>query len=261
MRPIHQLNRVVVVRTILGMFLLALALAPCAQAGIIRDGKLVFDPYTKNHDPLNLLFMGGRAISDQECTNLNQSGRKYISPACVAFLHRLTWRQGPGSFGGRMDSRICNGKDTAYFYSEAGTRIAQLNPRSVSTSASCRRQWHVRLWDDEDVHNDLHDAGEWTLGMIYRETRCAVPHPGSNCYGSGSHKPLGDWEDAEDTEVYQMGKSTNGEPALCTYPDWRVIPGQRPAKNRGRYSDGKMSRISAQRIDPNAPQGHKCEGA
>jgi hypothetical protein len=226
----------------------------------------VFSPYTaQNKDPINLLFAGGGVHADDasQCTNLNQSGRRYITPACVVTLHDLAWRQGPGSTGGHMKPRMCNGHDTETFYPQPGSSITQRNPVSVSTSSSCRNQWHLRLWSDADV-NDQYTNGEWTVGVIYREKRCALAlRDTDNCYGKGSHQIAENWETSEKTEIYQMGTSTNGEPAYCTYPDYRVVPGQRPGKDgnyRGRLNDGRISRISAQRILGSAPRGRKCVG-
>lgn len=249
-------------------YALLLLVAQPAGAVLVHNGRFVFSAYTtQNHDPVNLLFTGGKSLNDGDraCTNPNQSGRKFISPDCVVHMHRTAWRQGPGRVGGRMEPRMCNGRDVERFYPPSGGYVLQTNPRSVSTSTSCRNQWHVRLWSDNDI-NDQFTNGQWTIGVIYREARCvyAPPRTGYNCYGPGSHKVSEDWQDSEDSEIFEMGTSTDGEPAYCTYPNYRVVPGQRPGKDgryRGRINDGRISRISPQRINSTAPRGRKCVGA
>jgi hypothetical protein len=245
-----------IVFVMLGASVVACATAAPAPAALIRHGHFVFKGYTKNHDPINLLLRGGSNLPDQ-CINLNLSGQRNYSPSCWEYLHARDRKKddprGPIG-GGRMIRRAyCNGRDTAYFYRPNGGLLGEVNPLSDSTSDICKNQFHVRMWDDHVVNEDAHEQGQWSIGVIYWEKRCL------SCVGTGSHK-ASRWETAEDTERYQMGRSTDGEPAQCTYPDYRVVTDQKPGKYRGWYNSGKISRVSAQAINSSAPAGHKCDG-
>jgi hypothetical protein len=109
------------------------------------------------------------------------------------------------------------------------------------------------MWDDTLI-NDSFTDGAWSVGVMYHERRCFF------CAGKGSHRIDLDWETAEWVLTYQLGKSTAGEPAQCTFPDWRPVSGQKPGKWRGFYNSGYITRISVGIIDTSKPAGHRCDG-
>lgn len=238
--------------TLLTAVLFALSALP-ARAVLKQGGRFVFSSYTKNNDPGNLLLYGGQRNQPDACVNLN---RRQVArtPACWGFINTSSWRKGQPMVSPAIG---CNGKDTLTFRG-----APQVNPRSQSTHPRCATQYHNRQWDDTLI-NELPSDGEFSVGTIYHERRCEVPgKPGNkNCYGTGSHKIDLDWETAEVAEWIQVLKSTEGEARFCVFPDWRVVPGQRPGKHRGQYNNGRITRVSVQRINDAEAPSRRCAGA
>lgn len=222
-----------------------------ANAAVKQNGRFVFSSYTKNYDPVNLLLYGGQRNQPDACVNLNRNSVAR-TPACWRFINSASWRKR------RMHVLICNGRDTLTFRGNA----KQVNPSSQSTSLKCATQYHNRQWDDSLVNESPKD-GEFSVGTIYHEKRCELPgRPGNqNCYGSGSHRIDFDWETAEVAEWLQVLKSTEGESRFCVFPDWRVLPGQRPGKHRGFYNNGRITRVSIQQVNDSEAPNKRCAGA
>lgn len=243
---------------VLAVACLLVARTGTANAELTRDGEFVFLPYTQNNDPVNLLLSGGQGRVPTECYNFNQN-RADRSLTCWRHINDTAWRRKST----RLQSRRCNGRDTLQFAPEPGQRVPVRNQRSDSTSTTCRTQYHVRQWNDAAINESPLDAGEWSVGTVYHETRCGLPAPwvGGNCYGKGSHRIDQDWETAENTVWYHLTKSTDGETSYCVFPDWRAFPNQTPGKHRGWYSNGRITRISVSMIDASDPPSSRCEGA
>ncbi len=86
-----------------------------------------------------------------------------------------------------MRKRFCNGSDTARFI--RGQRRVRRN--NTSTSLTCRRQWHFRIWGDYAVNS----RREWSIGVVYRETRPSF---------SRGHRINQAWESSEEILTFEM---------------------------------------------------------
>lgn len=226
-------------------------LVSSAHANVTEGGRFTFSSYTKNKDPINILFFGGTPRSDDDeggCSNLNQSGRPYRTPRCFSYIARTRWKQ----TGVEFKPRVCNGKDTLAFRVPDGGIRYRTNDVSNSTSKTCKTQYHLRIWGDSYVNDSPLREGQFSVGMAYHETRPALKR---------GHKIDMSWEAAENALVRQLGRSTRGEPAQCTYSDYRPMDRQRPGKWRGWYTDGRVSKVSVQAINGSAPPGQKCRNA
>ena len=116
----------------------------------------------------------------------------------------------------------------------------------MSTSTTCRRQFHIRVWDDV-THGHENGHHNWDVGAIHHETRP---------WNEGGHDIDWDWESAENVMIEQMGARQDNEDRHCTYPDYYPLPGSGPGKIRGFYTNGRVSRVSFQHIE----QADGCRG-
>lgn len=224
----------------LGLFT-AMAVAPTAQAVLKENGRFVFDPYTyKNRDPVNVIFLGGRG---SDCiTNVGNGQDR--SPYCFRKIVQQAWRANGG-----MGSRRCNGRDDLRFVT-GGQRKVRTNELSTSTSLTCKRQYHLRMWGDYAVN--VHQL--WTVGVMYRENRGALT------FGKGSHRINQAWESSEEILTFEMATRTSqdrAEKRYCKVDDWRPVSGQSPGRYRGWINNGRISRISGQEVDSDTG----CRGA
>lgn len=221
--------------------LVALSAAPAAQAVLKQNGRFVFDPYTfKNHDPVNVVFLGGYGNDCQ----VNVGNGQDRSPYCFRKVVQSAWRA-----NGTMQTRACNGHDDLRFV-VSGQPQVRTNELSTSTSGICKRQYHLRMWGDYAVN----PTNEWTVGVMYRENR------GFFRFGKGSHHINQAWESSEEVLTWEMATRTSQDPnekRYCKVDDWRPVSGQSPGRTpgqerryRGWLNNGWISRISGQEVDP-----------
>jgi len=199
----------------------ALMLPGSAQAVLKENGRFVFEPYTKNNDPVNILLFGGKF-------NKCDGGRR--DPGCFAAIVSLTWRA-----NGDMDTRFCNGRDGLTFR-RGRERPVRRNDTSTSTSTTCRRQYHARYWGDSLINVNR----EWSVGVVYRETRGTF---------QGGHDINQAWESSEEILAFEARTQSAGEIRQCKVDDWRPVAGQRPGRHRGWINNGRITRISSQAYD------------
>lgn len=240
---------------LIALSILAVLASPAAPAfADVRDsrGRFLFAPQTNNRDPVNLIQIGGApnsAADDEHC--YFSDFRIARTPRCFKQHLQDAWKRG------EMKERNfppCNGKDSLRF---RGTpqRIDQ-NNRDLSTHPTCKTQYNLRIWDDDAVNNPY---GEWSVAVVYHETRGFC----SFCDGEtqGDHIVDQDWDTAENTALYELAKSTDGEERYCVQQDYRPVPGQFIGRDKnGNYNDGRISRVSIGEPDESAPYGDRCDG-
>ena len=231
-------------------------LAPTADAAV-RDsrGRFLFEPLTNNHDPVNLIQIGGvpgpRQGTDEHCRF--GDGRIARTPRCFAAHAGEAWKR--GEMKERNIPVGCNGKDSVRFRSRPPR--SDQNNRSTSTHPTCKTQFNLRMWDDDAVNDPY---GEWSLGVIYHETRgfcsfCDFPIPETQ----GDHVVDEDWETTENVALWEFSHSTDGEQRYCVQHDYRPVPGQFIGRDeRGLFNNGRISRISVSTPDEDAPNGREC---
>jgi hypothetical protein len=236
------------------MVLLAATLVPVvtpgtASANLTNNGKFVFYGQIQEGDPLNLLWFGGIDYSEfgggapfyEDCNHDPKSAK------CVTAHARDTWKRGFMSVKHFPPGIDCNGglsNGAARFYRASGASTGWVHPQgNVSTSDTCKRQFHMRVWDDSG-HG--HGVRVWDVAGIHHEDRGAfcTSQPIKTC--NVVHRIDMGWETVENIAVEQFGHRQNAEPSLCTYPDYYPLHGTGPGNIHGWYSNGRISRISFQ---------------
>lgn len=223
--------------TVIAVALACVAAAP-AQADLKQDGRFVFAPYTGNDDPVSALLFGGLGSF---CPSRLHPGVER-SPYCLRNMIQASWRA-----NGEIRHRFCNrGGDTLRFRNRDArqTRRADLE---ISTSGTCRRQYHVRMWGDYFVNA----RREWTVATVHRETRP---------WWRLGHDINMHWESAEEVLAMELRRRSTDDPderRFCVKEDWRPVSGQRPGRHRGWINNGRITRISSQQPDPETG----CRGA
>jgi hypothetical protein len=222
------------------------ATAAPAGADLTHNGKFVFKGHIDKGDPVNLVFTGGvQPRGYGECDNTADQPHEAKGPDCVVKLVEVAWKRGG------MGERLCDGGANLVFYKEGGGTVNPESDKSLTTSFTCKKEFHMRIWTD--THHG-HVTHMFAVGAIHHENRCFVP-------GCGHHIDM-NWETVEDIAVTQLGASQEGEPSQCTQPDYYPLAGsQPPGKTKSHYKTGRPSRISFQRIDHSQPSGRKCRGA
>lgn len=208
------------------------AAAP-AEAKLKEFGRWVFtgadyndEGLSDKNDPMTLLWKGGKWTDG--------SRRERISR--IEEILNTDWTNGD------MQRHPClEGKHLGYYrapsYTPDGTDL------NMSTSDTCDNQWHTRTWNDREINDNY----QWAVGGIHRETRCFVP---AACH----HEHSFSFETAEDKAIKALSRH-------CSVADWKALPGSGTRKRDNIYSNGRISRISMQRVDHSKPSGHKCDGA
>lgn len=214
---------------------LAGVLASSAAADLTHNGRFVFRPTINHGDPVNILFHGGQ---DPDI-HLNCDEDKRRSSECVAIHTRVDWKRGA------MAGRVCSGSGRLTFRKGSGT-ASDTQDESLSTSGTCKRQFHIRVWDDV-THGHENGNHNWDVGAIHHENRP---------WNEGGHDIDWDWESAENVMIEQMGARQESEDRHCTYPDYYPLPGSGPGKIRNFYTNGRISRVSFQHIE----QSDGCRG-
>lgn len=232
-----------------------MALSSPAAIADVRDsrGRFLFAPETSNDDPVNLIQIGGlpASLADDEHCYFQPSFRIARTPRCFAEHVGDAWKRG------EMKERNvprCNGKDRLAFRSRPIRR--DQNNRSTSTSSRCKTQYHLRMWDDDAVNQPY---GEWTVGVIYHETRgfCSI----CDFETQGDHVVDEHWETSELIALREIIRSTDGEERYCVQDDYRPVPGQTVGRDkRNLYNNGRISRVSVQKPDEDAPSPRRCVG-
>lgn len=221
----------------------------------VRDsrGRFLFEPLTKNSDPVNLIQIGGTPGPaqgpDENCRF--SDNRIARTPLCFAKHAGEAWKRGEMK---ERNAPRCNGKDTLTFRSRPPR--ADKNNRSTSTSPTCKTQFHLRMWDDDAVNSPY---GEWSLGVAYHETRGFC----SFCDGEfrGDHVVDEHWENVENVALWEFSIRTDGEDRYCVQHDYRPVPGQFIGRDkRGLFNNGRISRISVGKPDENVPNNQRCVG-
>lgn len=233
----------------------ATAAAPAAEANLTYkdcytfNGKrycrrFVFRPTTyesvqdgtpvKRLDPINILFHGGDSSRDFTEPCRNDRAR---SIGCVKSHMFAHWTD-----RGRMDNRFCSPPNQymSFRRHSGGGYANDKGDMSLTTSRTCKRQFHIRGWDDIE-HGHGHSSHQWAVGAIHHEDRKAHCVHKDVCDGT-THRIDQDWEWAENVAMQEMK-------AHCTHPDYFPLPGSGPGKWRGRYTNGRISRISFQHRD------------
>jgi hypothetical protein len=205
-------------------------IAPAAADLRIASGQFVFNPtLTDKGDPVTLLFAGG-TISEPNPGGTSPLSCTGKGPQCAALMLKRHWVRGD------MTGRVCNGSGLLGFLGNGNQTVSQ--DKNVSTSVTCKRQFHMRIWGDS-YHG--HTTPVWNVAGIHHETRGDF---------SGPHVVDMSWETVEHIAVLQLGVHHQGvQGAFCTYPNYQRVIGSGPGKIHGRYSDGKISRISFHWID------------
>ncbi len=239
------------------------ALAAPVQAAIRDDrGRFLFEPLTRNQDPVNLIQIGGTPGPaqgpDENCRF--SDGRIARTPLCFAKHAGEAWKRGEMK---ERNAPRCNGKDTLTFRSRPPR--GDKNNRSTSTTPTCKTQFHLRMWDDDAVNTPY---GEWSLGVVYHETRgfCSFCDPDLSQFPpgfetKGDHVVDEHWENVENVALWEFSIRTDGEDRYCVQHDYRPVPGQFVGRDkRGLFNNGRISRISVQKPDENAPNARRCVG-
>jgi len=229
-------RRVIVLTTLALMVASALSLVvPAAGSTLFRNGRFVFDGYTAhNKDPLNVILSGGGADPGDGGACLQPNGRTLRSPRCFRTLVEGSWTEG------QMGKRVCNGSDSLTFRTPA-PKTRPHEDEDISQSGVCQNQYNMRMWGDYYINGGLGHEG-WTVAVIYHEKRPFL---------EGGHKIDRSWERAEVELINQLidtrghNNDTLGSRPLCTQMDWKAVADQSPAKNRGWYSNNRISRVSA----------------
>jgi len=198
-----------------------LLLAPSiAGANLKQGGVFVFAPTIREGDPTNLLFAGGSdaQLPAPACTYPNDK-----SVACAESHVITTWQRGS------MREHVCNGapQSNMRFRTMAGGTTNRGEDEATSTSLTCKRQFHIRLWGDT-YHG--HANPVWDVGAVHHENRCAEP-------GFCKHHIDMGWEAAEWVAFREMNRR------YCAYYGEYQFPGS-GGKLHGHYSDGYLTRIS-----------------
>jgi len=247
----------------LAALILLMALAPwvCVSSASARvrqpNGRFVFSPFTKNHDPVSILQIGGSG-DDDICRF--QSGRLAGHTArttrCFGSHLGSAWRY-KGTEMKERNVPKCNGRDKILFKYPGGQKRAE-NLRSRSTHPRCKDQYHVRLWGDYAVNRDF--PGEWSVATSYYEERGTCSF--CDFETKGDHKVTKSWETVENRVMYELLTSTKGETRYCGNNDYRPVPGQRRGRDkRGLFNNGRISRLSVQKPSFVRPRGQECRGS
>lgn len=228
----------------LSALIAALAITSAAKAnitysGCVRDPQepgpnchrpFVFEGHINKGDPINLVFHGGAVTTP----NADCMGNNARSATCVVNMIGRAW--GPNT---EMKERLCDSGARLKFRTESGGTVNPESDKSMTTSGTCRREYHVRLWGDT-AHGHAANAHKWVIGAIHHETRCFVPV-------ACSHKIDMNWEDVENEAVRQLARQANNEFAYCVEPDYYPLVGSNPpGKKKSKYMTGYPSRISFQ---------------
>lgn len=237
------------------LFVVFIAATASASADV-RDsrGRFLFAPETRNGDPVNLIQIGGtpNSLADDEHCYFQPSFRIARTPRCFAQHVGDAWKR--GEMKERNVPPFCNGKDGVTFRSQPARR--DQNNRSTSTSSRCKTQFHLRMWDDDAVNSPY---GEWSLGVVYHETRgfCSF----CDLSFTGDHVVDEHWENVENVALWEMSVSTDGEERYCVQHDYRPVPGQFVGRDKdGNFNNGRISRISVGEPDETAPNSRRCVG-
>jgi hypothetical protein len=219
------------VLTVLASCLAIISLTSVAHADLTKNGRFVFRGRIDHGDPVNLLFAGGTDFC---------SGSRRRSSNCVKTHFENDWHRG------RMTGKFCNGGGRATFYTQDGGIATASQDDNLSTSLTCRTQFHARIWDDaEHGHGDTH---QWVIVAMHHETRPTSKR---------GHSIDLHWETVENIAVQQMGRDQGGfnDSAHCTYPDYYALPGSGPGKINNRYTNGRISRISFHHVENDGCDG------
>jgi len=258
-------KKTTIITTVLIVLVSLIAEIGVADARVRQgNGRFVFAPFNNNKDPMNLLQIGGQS-GDEICHFQDGQYKERIARTTRCFGSHLgtAWKFNGRPRGSEMKERSfvkkCNGPaDLRY----AGVRNAVPNTRSLSTSPTCKNQYHVRIWGDYPINRGAPDyPGEWSVAQAYYEERGFFsPVDGET---KGDHKVVQDWETTEGRVLHQMKDSEEGESRYCVQPDYRPVPGQIPGRDRrGLYNNGRISRVSVQKYAASVqPPRSPCAGA
>jgi hypothetical protein len=222
-----------------------------AGANITREGCIKAHEGGKCHrpfvffgkakaDPVNLVFVGGSqiALDGPECTDTSAR-----SPECVEVEFQTFWRK-----RARMGPRLCDAGADLTFWGHSNpkaTHSGEAN-KSLTTSRTCKRQYHVRIWGDQ-YHGHAIDKRHWAVGAIHHEDRCPVPAPHLGPLNPCPHGIDMNWETAENVASKEFATSSEGEGGLCKRNDYYPLAGSDPpGKEKHSYKTGFPTRISFQ---------------
>jgi hypothetical protein len=181
---------------------------------LYHDRALVED--RSQNDPMSLIFGGGQwKGSGQPACGFGYDA----SPGCITTQITTHWE------GMERMPRVCNSNAYVVYRDGSGRREFTSRDNGLSTSRTCGRQFHIRLYSDH-VHADLNPHhgrdNRWTLAGVHRERK-------------GDHRIIMDWDDARVITVKRMSRRA------CNIRHWHVHPGA-----AGKYQNFKTSGMMSQ---------------
>jgi hypothetical protein len=191
---------------------------------------------------VNLVFAGGRVTTpNDDCLGDNAKGA-----TCIVNMIDRSW--GPPD-SNHMGERFCDSGAHLQFRTQDGSR--RVNPeaqKSMTTSDTCKDEYHVRIWNDE-AHGHSPSNHQFGVGAVHHESRCSVPL-------ACGHNIDMNWEDVENEFVRQMARQYGNEFAYCVKSDYYPLAGSNPpGRSKSKYKTGYPSRISFQ------DKSEGCSGA
>jgi hypothetical protein len=211
--------------------------AASADAKLKDHGRWVFrgtdynEDASERNDPMTILYKGGR--------NPYTGSRRETTNAVESMAD--DWEDGD------LHPQACNSNKTLVYRLFPGRWLDETD-LNMSTSGSCKNQWHTRIWNDREINPG---GAQWEVGGIHREIKRYT-------HGQFGHRLNMSFEQAEHEALQYMSK-------YCSRPNWRALPGSGPEafeRSYGTfYSNGKISRISMKPVDHSQPSGSKCRGA
>lgn len=215
---------------------------PCSSNRENCRRPFVFGGKISAGDPVNLVFAGGRSINNYDQCNPPRAK----SPECVEENLKRSWEN-----RGDMESRTCDSGGDLAFRRSDGTIVKGESNKSLTTSSTCKDEYHIRIWGDQYHGHELTNR-QFGVGAVHHEVRCAVG-------GACDHKIDMDWEVVENVAVAEFERSTVSEPRWCVESDYYPLGGSAPpGKSKNNYKTGFPSRISWQ---TRSPGSEGCRGA
>jgi hypothetical protein len=193
----------------------------------------VFEADLGKSDPLNMIYMGARRQVNHNTITFDWGigskeegimGNSACNHSPFETRQYMIWIWYPNGYGAKQDDHHWNESNDGY-----------------STSASCDNQWHVRLWNAGPHNDKFHpdSNNQFSLAPVHREVKDWV---------LDTHVISDSYERAEGVMIKQLKER-------CSWRNWRYLPGSGPGKFQGWPSDGKISRVSPEKVSEPGPCG------